>query len=433
MIQSTGRGVITGLGAVSPIGIGRAAFLAGLMEGRSGLCRTQKYHGTAITSEVVGEIRDFTEESAKKIYLKDQRKWIKVMCREIQLGAAAANLAIQDAGLDLENYPHERIGVEFGANLMTFSPESFADPVKACTTGEGTFDFQKWGPEGKAKMEPLWLLKYLPNMPACHIAINSDARGPSNSLTLDEASANVTMMEALSVLRRGAADAMIVGTTGNRLTPTKSIQANLWKDLGIDASHPEQSCKPFDAHRNGAVIAEGAGCVIVETEQAAEARGAKVWGTVLGGGMSCVADIEGKADVRTALVNAITAAFRQSGVKPEEIGHISAHGLGTRDGDLAEARAIHDVFGAVASKVPVTSLKGTIGNSGAACGSLELVAALLGLSEGVVWPTGGTTQPDPECDLNLVLGKPLPMTNKLFLKLNYTRCGQASALIVRAA
>lgn len=431
MSERDGRAVITGLGIISPVGIGNEAVTASLLEGRSGIARLKSYQGSAVPNQLVAEVTDFNEESAKKVYLKDQRKWIKVMCREIQLGSAVASLALKDSGLNLETYPKERLGVEFGANLMNFAPDSFSDPTRACANESGGFDFSKWGPIGREKLEPLWLLKYLPNMPACHIAINADARGPSNSLTLDESSANVTMLEALSVLRRGAADAMVVGTTGNRLTPTKTMQARFWEELGDDPDHPEFSCKPFDVDRNGQIIGEGAGCVVVETESSARDRGARIWGRVLGGGMSCVANRTGQADIRKAVGNAIRSALAKSGVSPEEIGHINAHGLGARGDDLAEARGIHDALGAAGSRIPVISLKGAFGNSGAACGSLELVADLLGLARGVIWPTIGTRNPDPECGLNVIVGQPLPTENKLFLKLNFTRCGQATAIVVQ--
>ncbi len=433
MSERDGRAVITGLGIISPVGIGNDVVTAALKEGRSGIAPLQSYRGSAVPNDLVAEVTDFHDDSAKKVYLKDQRKWIKVMCREIQLGAAVASLALKHSGLNLATYPKERLGVEFGANLMNFAPDSFSDPTRACTNESGGFDFSKWGPIGREKLEPLWLLKYLPNMPACHIAINADARGPSNSLTLDESSANVTMLEALSVLRRGAADAMVVGTTGNRLTPTKTMQARFWEELGDDPDHPEFSCKPFDTERNGQIIGEGAGCVIVETESSARERGAQIWGRVLGGGMSCVANPAGQADIRKAVANAIRAALAKTGISPEEIGHINAHGLGARAEDLAEARGIHDALGAAGSRIPVVGLKGAFGNSGAACGSLELVADLLGLAQGVIWPTIGTTNPDPECGLNLVIGQPQPVENKLFLKLNFTRCGQATALVVQGA
>jgi 3-oxoacyl-[acyl-carrier-protein] synthase II len=422
-------GVVTGLGMVSPIGIGKSAFIESLRAGRSGISLVTAFQGIAVPGGVGGEVKDFTDESAKKVWLKEQRKWIKVMCREIAMGAASATLALADSGLDLENLEHHRLGVEFGANLMLFMPDSLPDPCRACTTPEGTFQATEWGTAGLAKMEPLWLLKYLPNMPACHIAIQADARGPSNSLTMDDVSGNTAISEALSVLRRGAADAMIVGTTGTRLHPTRAIHATLWDEMGYDAANPGLSCKPFDTHRTGQVVGEGAASLILETPEYAAARGAHVYGRILSGASSCVTDRTGKPLKQKALVNAMRMALQQAGLRPDEIGHVNAQGLGSRVEDQVEADAIHEVFGATASQIPVTAYKGFYGNAGASGGSLDLIATLAGLADGVLYPTLGCENPDPRCRLNMVCGEPLKIANKTFLKLSVTRRGQAAVIV----
>ncbi len=422
-------GVVTGLGMVSPIGIGKSAFIENLRAGRSGISLITLFKGVAVPGGMGGEVKDFTDESAKKIWLKDQRKWIKVMCREIAMGAASATLALTDSGLDLEHLEHHRLGVEFGANLMFFMPDSLADAGRACETSEGEFQPAEWGTTGLDKMEPLWLLKYLPNMPACHIAIQADARGPSNSLTMDEASGNAALSEALSVLRRGAADAMIVGTTGTRIHPTKAIHAIQWDQVGYDASNPSLSCKPFDTHRTGQVIGEGSATLILETPEYAAARGAHVYGRILAGASSCVTDRLGNPLKQKALVNAMRIALKQAGLRPDEIGHINAQGLGCRVDDQVEADAIHEVFGELASKIPVTAYKGYYGNAGASGGSLDLVATLVSLADGVLYPALGCDIPDPSCRLNVVCGEPLKITNKTFLKLSVTRRGQASVIV----
>ena len=422
-------GVVTGLGMVSPIGIGKSAFIEGLRTGRPGISPVTLFQGIAVPGGVGGEVKDFTDESAKKIWLKEQRKWIKVMCREIAMGAASATLALTDSGLDLENLEHHRLGVEFGANLMLFMPDSMPDPCRACTTSEGVFQAKDWGTAGLAKMEPLWLLKYLPNMPACHIAIQADARGPSNSLTMDEASGNTAMNEALSVLRRGAADAMIVGTTGTRLHPTRAIHAAMWDQMGYDAANPSLSCKPFDTHRSGQVVGEGAASLILETPEYAAARGAHVYGRILTGASTCVTDRVGNPLKQKALVHAMRIALQQAGLRPDEIGHINAQGLGCRVDDQAEADAIHEVFGDLASRIPVTAYKGYYGNAGASGGSLDLIATFVSLADGVLYPALGCATPDPSCRLNVVCGEPLKITNKTFLKLSVTRRGQASVIV----
>lgn len=422
-------GVVTGLGVVSPIGIGMPAFHESLRSGRSGISKVTLFDGIAVPGGVGGEVKEFTEESAKKVWLKEQRKWIKVMCREIAMGAASATLALNDSGIDLANIDHRRLGVEFGANLMFFMPDGMSDPCRACETAEGEFQFREWGTTGLAKMEPLWLLKYLPNMPACHIAIHADAQGPSNSLTMDEVSGNVAIIEALSVLRRGAADAMIVGTTGTRIHPTKSIHAIQWDQVGYDPENPGLSCKPFDTNRGGQVVGEGAASLILENPEYAAARGAKIHGRILAGASSSVTDSDGKPLLKQALVNVIRNALKFAGLQPGDIGHINAQGLGSSQGDQAEADAIHEVFGEYASKIPVTAFKGYYGNAGASSGSLDLAATFASLDDGVLYPTLGCQTPDPKCKLDIVHGEPRQITNTNFLKLTYTRRGQASAIV----
>ncbi len=425
--------VITGIGVVSPLGMGVDAFWEGLAAGRSGISTSTMFPGFASPDQVGGEIREFTDESARKVYLKEHRKNLKAMCREIQLGVCSAMLALKHSGLDLSAINHERLGVEFGANLMLSSPAMLSDAVAVSTReGSSQFDIEKWGPEGFARMEPLWLLRYLPNMPACHISIASDARGPSNSLTLDDSSCNVAIGEAQRIVLRDAADLMITGSTGTTLHPIKTLHLALWNEVARTPAEPERRSRPFDRDRAGKVAAEGACSLILEDRGHAEQRGAKIWGRVLGTGASTVTDRSGKPQYRQALAQAMRAALRSANVTPEQVGHINAHGAGLKDVDQAEAEAIHDVFGSdLGSRVPVTAVKSLIGSPGAGAASQEIAASLLGLAHGVVPFTLNYDTPDPEMPpLNIVTGEPRPVSNKVFLKLSVTRLGQASVAVI---
>jgi 3-oxoacyl-[acyl-carrier-protein] synthase II len=282
-------------------------------------------------------------------------------------------------------------------------------------------------------MEPLWLLKYLPNMPACHISIALDARGPSNSITLDEASGNAAVGEGHRIVSRGHADVVVAGTTGARLHPMQSIHAAMWDEIAEEDGPPETWSKPFDKHRTGQVVGEGAGTFVLEEESHARGRGATVYGEVLGFGSACVADRDGTPRPRRALALAMQAALRDAGLTPDDVGHVNAHGLGSRKTDQAEAAAIHDVFGSRGSTVPVTALKSYLGNAGPGCGTQELAASLLALRHGFVPPTLNYRTPDADCLLNVVHGERLATDNPVVLKLNVTRMGQATALVVRAA
>ncbi|MCA9079543.1 MAG: beta-ketoacyl-[acyl-carrier-protein] synthase family protein [Planctomycetaceae bacterium] len=426
------RVVITGMGLVSPIGIGRDPFLSSLQGGHCGVRKISSYKGAATPGGIGGEVWDFDDTSAKKEYLseKEQRKALKVMCREIQLGAAAAMLALKDSAIDLDAVDRERFGVEYGANLMFFSPDQLGDAATASLNDQGEFTMDRWGATGLAKMEPLWMLKYLPNMPACHIAIFAQALGPNNSVTVDEASTGVALTEALNIMERGAADVMLVGGTGTRVHPIRTVHGRFWEELGCDEANPESSCRPFDSNRVGQVAAEGAGCLVLEEESHALARGAKIWGRLYGGASSCVGRPDGEIDPHRALVNSIQAALRRSGVSANEVGHYHAHGNGSILGDAAEAAAIREVFG---SSVPVTSMKGFTGNPGAGGGFLQIAASLLSLESGHIPYTLNSTNPDPTLGVNLVTGAPQTTNNKLFVAANYTRAGQAAAVVVDAS
>ncbi|MDA0808992.1 MAG: beta-ketoacyl-[acyl-carrier-protein] synthase family protein [Planctomycetota bacterium] len=423
------RVVITGAGIVSPIGIGRDEFWDGIAAGKSGVSKIDLLSGSALPGHVAGECKEFTDSSAKKQYLTAQRKSIKVMCREIQLGVASAHLALANSELDIAAIDHERLGVDFGANQMFSTPDVLSEGVFRCDE-DRKFNFDRWGDEGLAGMEPLWLLKYLPNMPACHIGIHADARGPNNSLTLAEASGNSAMGEAFGIISTGRADMMLAGSTGSRIQPTKCLHAALWDEMAsYEDADPATWSRPFDASRRGQVAGEGACTFVFEEEEHAKARGASIFGEVLSQASCCAINVDGTPRIKDALVGAISKALQRAGVSPSDIGHINAHGLGGTQADIDEALAIHEVFGAAASTVPVTAFKSVIGNSGAACGTLELAASLIGLQHGVIPATLNYSTPDENCKLNIVHSEPLKTDNKLFLTVNVTAFGQAAALV----
>lgn len=430
------RVVITGIGVISPMGIGIDKFWENLSAGRSGIGQISLFQGSEVPHHIGGEARDFTAKSAKEFIR--QRKSIKVMCRDIQLGVAAATLAMDDAGL-VEGQTivaPERLGVDFGANLMLSPPDVLESAAVVCAKGEngehtGNFQPEHWGETGLRAMEPLWLLQYLPNMPACHIGIYADARGPNNSLTMAEASGNMALSEALRILERDAADVMITGTTGTTLHVVKSMHAVMWDKLADPGTgEPATASRPFDANRTGQVVAEGAATMILEDRDHAIQRGAKIYGELIGAGSGCVAHSPGLGNFRAALGLAMKNALRDAGLTPADIGHINAHGLGDPEVDAEEAAAIHDVFGPLAETVPVVAFKSYWGNPGSSCGTLEVIGSLMGLKHGVLPPTLNYETPDPKCRLNVVHGAALPMTNKVFLKLNVTRQGQACAVVM---
>ena len=419
--------VITGLGCFTPIGCDPDSLAESIAAGRSGL-RPVSMDGlsASLPGQIGGEV-DYDESTVKKTLLKPVRKSLKVMCREIQLGVAAAAAALQQAGVETEP---ARIGIEYGANLMLTPPSELYRQARATAESREDFNVSKWAEGGYNEMEPLWLLKYLPNMPACHIGILADAQGPNNSLTQDEASSFLALGEACRVIERGWADVMIVGATGTRVHEMKSTHARMWDRLGIDPENPSESCRPFDAERTGQVVGEGAASVILEAESHATQRGATPLARVLGTGASCVLGPGGQPNFRKALAQSMGAALKRAGVAPGDIAYIAAHGIGDQIEDRAEAEAIHDLFGERASSVPVYGVKGAIGNSGASSGMLQLAAAIVSADSGKVPVTVGHDTMDPECDLLVASDAPLDRKGGKVLMGSVTRLGQASAAVI---
>jgi len=401
------------------------------MAGESGIGKIDLLEYSAAPQNVGGEVRGFDNKLFRGMVPKKQRKVVGMMCREIQLGAASAILALEHSQIDLAAIDHDRFGIDFGANLMFSPPEVLKDACWMCVDDEDPqrkFDYEQWGTVGMKGLEPKWLLKYLPNMPACHIGIFVDAHGPNNSLTLDEASANLVLGEASQIISRGHADIMMAGTTGTRLHSVKSLHALMWDELADLDTPPETWSRPFDRNRSGQVLSEGACSFVLEEEAIARERGAAIYGTILGAGSSCVIDRDGLPGMRLALANAMRAALRDADIAAADIGHVNAHGLSDTESDREEALAINDIFGG--RDVPVTALKSYFGNAGSACGSLELAGSLMAFQEGVIPRTLNYETPDPACPLNVVHGTPLATKNGVVLSINVTRMGQASALIV---
>jgi 3-oxoacyl-[acyl-carrier-protein] synthase II len=238
------------------------------------------------------------------------------------------------------------------------------------------------------------------------------------------------MGEAFAIISTGRADMMLAGSTGSRIHSIKCLHAALYDEMAdYDGDEPSTWSRPFDASRRGQVAGEGACTFIFEEEEHAKARGASIFGSVLSSASCCTINVDGTPRNREAMVGAISKALERAGVAPSDIGHINAHGLGCRQADIDEADAIHEVFGESASTVPVTAFKSVIGNSGAACGTLELAASLIGLQHGVVPATLNYSTPDDDCKLNVIHGEPLKTDNKLFLTVNVTAYGQAAALV----
>lgn len=423
--RSLPRIVVTGVGMVSPIGIGRETFWRNLIAGRTGIDQLTAFPAGGLPSKLAAQIHDFDPQ--QHIYHK---KFIKVMSRDIQLGVAAASLAMKDAGLARGSLDPERLGVDFGAGHISATPEDLADAAHSFAQDiEGGLG--RFAQDCLDQICPLWLLKQLPNMPACHVAIEHDARGPNNTITACESSSLLALAEAIRVIQRDAADVMIVGGCSSHISPLEIARLNLYESLSRQ-DDPRAACRPFDRDRDGTVAGEGAGAFVIERYEHALRRGATIYCEVLGVGAGCDGANPQNRALGVGLVGAIQSALRQSGLSPRDLGHINAHGKGTKRDDLAEARAYHTALGGIAEQIPVTALKSYFGHFDAGAGAVELAGSLLAMRHGVLPHTLNYHHPDPQCRLNVVHGEPLRMTNPVALSVNRTRMGQSAAAVIRA-
>jgi 3-oxoacyl-[acyl-carrier-protein] synthase II len=412
--------VVTGVGIVSPIGIGREAFWDSLLAGRSGVRPYQSFDASGFGVRFGAEVLDFDPKAFVR-----PRKSLKVMARDIQLGFAAADMALADAGFTPSIVAPERLGVVFGADPI-YSELAEWVPVYRRAMVDNTFVYDRWAPSVMSELYPLWLLKYLPNMTPCHIAIAHDARGPNNSIVLAEASGLLAVAEAMRIIERSQADMMIAGgASAMRIHPT-SLIFRAEALLSRRNDDPAGACRPFEADRDGMVNGEGAGAFILESRRHAERRGARILARILGDSSRFEPRAAGAMLSGAGARESIYAALAAARLQPADIGHVNANGLGTIEHDRAEARGIREALG----DVPVTAPKSFFGNLGAATGAVEMAASLLALEHGQIPPTLNYMRPDPDCPVNVVHTAPQSSAKSTALVLNQTVAGQAAALVL---
>ena len=414
-MSSTRDVVITGLGIVSPIGIGREAFRDSLQQRRSGVALVEQYDCSALDVKIGAELKDFQP----KLYIKP-RKSLKVMSHEIQMGVASSTLAVEDAQLDVAAVDHERFGVVYGSPMLYTNNEELADQYRACMV-DGEFDFDKFGESFSKNMLPLWLLKYLPNMTASHIGIAQQARGPNNSVVQGDLSSSLAIMEAASVIRRGWADIMLSGGAGSRLDIT-AVAYRGDSNLSHRNDDPEGASRPFDAARDGMVNGEAAVTVVLESRAHAVARGASIMAELV----ACSSTHRGQPSdgaMQRAIANSIRGCLRSGNVTANDIDHVNAHGTSEVEHDAIESGAIHETL----RDVCVTAPKSYFGNVGAAAGAIELAASLE--CDGIPATLNYTT-PDKTCQVNVSKAQ-APSKSPWFLNLNQSGTGHAAAMLLR--
>jgi 3-oxoacyl-[acyl-carrier-protein] synthase II len=424
MASSSRRAVITGLGIVSPIGLERSSFWNALREGRSGIRAIQSFDASSLPSRIGGEIEGF---DAKNYVEKKERKSLKVMSRSIQLAVAAAQLALDDSAIDKTQLDPTRFGVEFGAGLIASELEELGAASQITANCQpGVVDLEKWGSQGLASMPPLWMLKYLPNMLACHVSILHNAQGPNNTITENEVGSLLAVGEAFSILRRDLADYFLVGGADSKINPLSMVRYSLFLPLSRRNDMPQSACRPFDRTRDGIVLGEGAAVLALEELEHARRRGARIYGEVVGFGSAFDSRRDG-----SGLARAIHTALQEAAIGPEEVDHVNAQGFGSVEADIWEARGLRQVFGDSQPEVPVFAAKSYLGSLGAAGSVAELTASLLALENGLLPPTLNYREPDPRCPIAVAASQPRPVTGNHVVKIGFTEMGQCAALVVR--
>jgi 3-oxoacyl-[acyl-carrier-protein] synthase II len=381
--ESKQRVVITGLGVLSPVGIGKEDYWKALLQGKSGIGPVTRFDTSSFDSKIAGELKDFAPEQ----FL--DRKEIRRMDRFAQFGVAAAKLAVADAALEIDKENLEDIGVVMGSGIGGI--ETLCDQHNILLT------------KGPSRISPLFIPMIISNMAAGQIAISLGPKGPNITVVTACASGTNAIGEAYLMLRRGAAEVILAGGTEAPIVPVAMAGFCSMKAMSTNNDEPQRASRPFDRNRDGFVISEGAGVMVLETLGHASARGARIYGEVAGYG--CTADgyhITAPEPEGAEAARAIRIALEDAGISPDQVDYINAHGTSTGLNDKIETMAIKKVLGDHAYRTPVSSIKSMIGHSLGAAGALEAIACALSISTGWVPPTINYEQPDLECDLDYV-------------------------------
>jgi 3-oxoacyl-[acyl-carrier-protein] synthase II len=423
------RVVVSGIGVVAPNGIGRESFWKACVNGRSGVRAISNFDASSHPVRVAAEVPDFDLSPYIPVA---HRKSLKIMGRAARFGVAAAGMAVQDSGLDLNKEDPERIGVVMGTGIVPMDLPDIAPILAEACQENGKLDVARLGQRGSSALFPLWILKYLPNMTAAHISLIHNAQGPNNTIVTACAAGTQAVGEAFRLIARGDADIAMAGGADSRLDPLLLLAYSALGALSRAARAPEEVSRPFDGGRDGFVLGEGAGLLILEELERAKKRGATIYAEVLGLGSSFDAYAVTKPDPEAGgAARAIKWALDEAKIDPSDVDYINAHGTSTRLNDQMETMAVKRVFGEGAKALPLSSIKSMVGHLIGAAGAVEAAALALTLHDGVLPPTINQTQPDPDCDLDYVPNCARPMRVRTGVSTSFGFGGQNAALVMR--
>ncbi len=381
------RVVVSGVGVISPIGVGASAFWENLLAGKCGIKRIELFDPAGFAAQIAGEVPAF---KISEFVPKSYRKATKVMARDIELAVIAADDAFKSAGLlsraytDTPTINPQRFGCNIGAGLISAELNELTGAMHIAREGN-KLDLHKWGRDGMAQLTPLWLLKYLPNMPACHVTIIHELKGPSNTITCAEASSHLAIGEAYRTIQRGKADLAICGGAESKVNPMGLMRQVLLKRVTESQNeNPTEALRPFDSDATGTAIGEGGGLLILEEYEHAKKRGAKIFAELVGFGASQdTFKISEPNPDGHSYGKAIAKALADANVPPAGVDLLIPFGLGIAAHDRAELNGLTQVFGGALERVPMSPIKAQTGNLAAGSG-VEAVAAAMAISTGKI-------------------------------------------------
>jgi len=406
------RVALTGIGVISPIGIGKDAFWSSLMEGRSGVRRITVFDPAPYETQIGGEVVGFDPASFM------DRKEVRHNDRFAQLALAATRLALDDAGFAIGHGNATRVGVIIGSGIG--GAKTWEDQLRVLIE------------RGPGRISPFFVPMLIVNMASGFVSIAIGAKGPNLSVISACATGGHAIGDALRTIQHGEADAMICGGAEAALTPLSLAGFCAMKAMSTRNDAPEKAVRPFDAQRDGFVMGDGAGIVLLEEWGQAERRGARIYAEMMGYGKSADAfhvtqpDPEGDGAAR-----AMRLALQDAGLEPAQVGYINAHGTSTLYNDRLETLAIKRVWGADARRVPVSSTKSMTSHLLGAAGGVEAIVCALAIGREVLPPTINYEFPDPECDLDYIPNAPRPARIDVAMSNAFGFGGHNAILVLR--
>lgn len=406
------RVVITGMGMVTPVGTGKEEFWNSLIKGKSGIGHIARFDASQLSTRIAGEVRDFDPLN----YL--DKKEARRMDRYTHFACAGSQIAMEDAGLKVDNIDRDRAGVYIGSGVGGI--ETLEEQARTLIN------------KGPNRVSPFFVPMMIANIAGAQVAINHGLRGPNLTSVSACASSTNSIGEAFRLIRDGIADVMVTGGTEAPVISLAMAGFCSMKAMSTRNDEPEKASRPFDKERDGFVMGEGSGILIIEALEHAQKRGAHIYAEIVGYGATCDAYHITASDPEGAgAAKAMEHAIKDAGLNVEDVDYINAHGTSTPVGDISETLAIKQLFGDHSRKVAISSTKSMTGHLLGAAGGIEVIACALAIQNGVIPPTINYENPDPDCDLNYIPNTAVERTVNVAISNSFGFGGHNATVVVK--